>query len=122
MGKKVEEYSRRHFLRIAGGISLTAAVGAAAYYYGIRPRPIVTPPLSTINTTTTIPATITTQTTSTNPVVSYAKEQELYPDIIKQIAFLGEDGIDDKDRMLVDYLVDIQKFDFSSHQKKILIS
>ena len=57
-------------------------------------------------------------TSSSNPIAEYAEEQSLNPDIVSEISFLGEDGIDERDRTFVDYLVDIQHFDFSSHQKK----
>jgi hypothetical protein len=105
---------RRRFLKYAGTSVALVGASAGALWYESLSRPATT----LTQTLTSASSTRTSLTSSSNPVAEYAKEQGLNPEIIPEIQSLGEDGIDQKDTTIVDYLVDIQHFDFSSHQKK----
>jgi len=91
---------RRTFLKYGGAAAVGAVASAAAYYFGYRPNPAVTPTASpTLTPTTTI--------TPENPVVGEYGDK-LDPEIIRRVEILGTNGLNDNERKLLDLLYQIK--------------
>jgi len=118
---EASKINRRRFLKYVGAGTAVVAVAGA---YMLLARPSMQLPNANLTTTTatatstTYVQETTTTTTVANPVEAYARSLGITEDIIEKISFLGENGLDAKNEALVDYLSDIQHFDFSAHQKQ----
>jgi len=117
---EASKINRRRFLKYVGAGTVVVGVASA---YVLLARPGMQLPNANLTTTSATATSITyvqetTTTTVANPVEAYARSLGITEDIIEQISCLGEDGLDSKDEVFVNYLSDIQHFDFSGHQKQ----
>jgi len=88
--------NRRSYVKYAAsGIVAAAVVGVGYYYFAYRPRPTVTP-------TATPTPTPTTTTSTLNPVVKYALDRGIDPEVANRLDVLSE--LNENNKTLVDYL------------------
>jgi hypothetical protein len=116
--QKADYVTRRGWLKWAGAAGAAAVASGVAAHYVLPTTPFPSTETVTETSSTIVSSTEQLTTKTINPMVSYATEQGLNPEIISEISFLGEDGIDYKDETFVSYLLDIQKFDFPLYQQE----